>query len=228
MWRLLQHEEVFKMLVFSGSEYIERLAGYCGDLYALETLYAGSLYTRSESAVWRTLFPGWHTWWFPEWAVRAQITVGLLEFTLDAYQHGSMGAFYMCSVDERSVGYTRKGDVRIRNVGEIVSQQELSDAMAGTPCNDSSTCSYNANCKTVCDNGHCTTTLLQPDLTHMCSLIGEYILKGAPRLIKGDLLHILDKCSQLRHDQDNLELQHSLILNDLKLLLWKQIQNANI
>ena len=229
MWSLVQHEEVFKLLLFPNSEYIQQLQGHCGDLYAVEDVEYQYLYRKPESAIVKFLFPHSYTWWFPPWVMRAKIVVGLLEFTLDAYQHGSLGTFYMCNMDETNIGYTRRGDVKIMNMDWILSKKDLLDVMGKKSCRNSSDCAYTSHCTTMCnpETQQCTAELVKPNLSMVCGLIKPYIIKGVPRIIMGDLLHILDKCGELEYGQDKLELNHSLILNDLKLLLWKQISNSH-
>ena len=46
---------------------------------------------------------------------RARIMVGLLEFTMDAYQHNADGtSYYMCEVDESRIGFSTTYDVKVQ------------------------------------------------------------------------------------------------------------------
>ena len=174
------------------------------------------------------LFPYAHLWFLPSWKERARIVIGLLEFTLTAYQHGALGTFYMCNLSETDIGYTMLNDVKLQHITGILSRQQLHEQLSSRACSNDSDCRYTDQCIGVCDftSRTCTANITKPNLSHVCSLIKQYIVKGAPRFLLGDLLHILDKCEHLHHDQDKLDLNHSLILNDLKLLLWKQISNS--
>lgn len=158
--------------------------------------------------------------------MRAKVMVGLLEFTLEAYQHGSDGTFHMCDITLMKVGHTFKYDVMISELAEILSDRELTALLSGMACKKDKDCTYTSQCSTVCDTqkGQCTTDIYRPNLFHVCKIMEEYVLPGVPAKISKELNLLLGRCAQLSlTNSTRTQVEHSLILNELKSILWKEI-----
>ena len=144
---------------------------------------------------------------------------------MEAYQHASEGTFHMCHIDETQLGYSDKYDVKIYNAADILSTKELVGKLEGLPCSGPQDCHYSDQCATECskDTKQCTTTIMRPSLFYVCQILEEYVLQDAPNELVQDMDRLLGRCSQLGKDDAKSQVEQSLILNDLKLLLWKHI-----
>ena len=222
IWALLQHNEFFIAFVFSDSDYVPQLHGFCGDTYALDYYPKSQLYKKKEDSYLAMVFPQHYTWSFPLWGHRAKIMIGLLEFTLEVYQHGSEGSFYLCNSHEGNIGYNTQHDVRIADISKIIAKQEIQAYLSEIECSKHSDCIYTPQCQAMCDmkRNRCMGEVTHPNLRHVCKLINEYLLKNVPPQVKAELVSLLEGCDKL---DSYMEMEHSLIVNDLKSLLWKQI-----
>ena len=227
MWALLQHNEFFVLFLFRNSEYVPKIHGSCGDLYAVEKVPVTSLYDKDSQSMLSYFFPHAYTWGFPSWHTRVKIVVGLLEFALDAYQHGSEGSFFMCNIHPAKIGYSSQYDVKFYDVNEMLSKQELEAYFLNQPCKTNTDCSFSKTCESTCSlqSNKCSPLVFHPNLYYICSMLQPYLRPALPRAIKGDLGNLWDKCQRLGANVSDVELQHSLVLNDLKSLLWKQISD---
>ncbi len=61
----------------------------------------------------------------PGWERRAKVMVGLLEFTLEAFQHGGAGAFYLCATSEAGVGYNAKFEMKLTDASHVLPRHEV-------------------------------------------------------------------------------------------------------
>ena len=225
IWALLQHNEFFLLMVFKDDEHIPRLQGFCGDLYAMDYVPQEYLYWKDDGSLLGHLFPGSYGWGLPAWQKRARIAVGLLEFTLDSLQHESGGEYYFCKTSERNIGYTSTYDVRVLDISHILPKEELISYLSTGQCYSDGDCEYTQHCSTRCDlkTNTCGHQLLRPNLQLVCQILQPYIMKGVPRRIVVDVVRTLDRCEHLSINTPNLELETSLVLNQLKSLLWRQI-----
>ena len=73
----------------------------------------------------------------------------------------------------------------------------------------------------------CTSEVIQPNLAKACQLLKDYLLRGAPPEIREELEKQLYSCIALKVTANQMEMEHSLILNNLKTLLWKKISYTN-
>ena len=149
--------------------------------------------------------------------------LGLVEFTMEAYQHSGDGAFHMCRINELAVGYSNKYDVRMTQLNHIIPDAEIQAYMNDRKCTTNSDCSYSEQCTTVCDTakGRCSGHKVRPNLYHICEIIRDYILEDAPVSLSKDLSQLLHRCSLL--NVATSEVEHSLLLNDLKSTIWQEI-----
>ena len=88
---------------------------------------------------------------------------------------------------------------------------------------------------------------MRPTLQRICALIGDYVLWGAPRGAKAPLSVLLDRCARLGRraglisekgegfskgeglhpegSKRSSDLEHSLLLTELRSLLWRYVSN---
>lgn len=226
LWALLQHNDFFMTFLFHHDEYTPKVYGSCGDLYALEQVQTTPLFNPdNQHGLFSYFFPESYTWAFPDWEQRSKIAIGLLEFALEAYQHASQTSFHMCNLHPTKIGYSTNYDVRITDLSEVISERELSHYFEQTTCHSHADCQYSHTCQAMCNHetGFCQQELVHPNLYYICQILRPYLSPGLPRDIKGDMGNLWDKCDALSVNNTELELQHSLVLIDLKSVLWKQI-----
>ncbi|XP_064650186.1 divergent protein kinase domain 1A-like isoform X2 [Lineus longissimus] len=225
IWSLLQNNEFFLLIILSDSAHVPKVNGFCGDMYAIEKIPNTYLYLRSKSGLMSVLRSD--LWGLPDWKKRAKIAVGLLEFALEVYQHGPDGSFYMCDTQPENIGYTKQFDVRIQDLSLLLSNATLHKLLRGHFCSKDEECIYTEQCKTTCNLGihRCTGDLIRPSLSVVCEILNDYILSDTPSGIQGEVQRLLERCTALNVYSKNMHMEHSLILNDLKSLLWKQISS---
>lgn len=167
-------------------------------------------------------------WFTPSWPRKAKIVIGLLEFVEDIF-HGPYGNFLMCDISAKNFGYNEKYDLKVVDMRNIVPEMNLKEIIKDRPCEVDADCVYGTDCSTVCDQSkkRCTSDITQPNLSKICLLVKDYLLRGTPSEIRDELEKQIYSCIALKAATNNMEMQHSLILNNLKALLWKKISHTN-
>lgn len=232
-WALLQLNEFLLMVILQDKEHTPKLLGFCGDLYITERVQYTSLYGISlpwiiEVFVPRGLRKRMDQWFTPSWPRKAKIVIGLLEFVEDIF-HGPYGNFLMCDISAKNFGYNEKYDLKVVDMRNIVPEMNLKELIKDRPCEVDADCVYGTDCSTVCDQSkkRCTADITQPNLAKICLLVKDYLLRGTPSEIQDELEKQIYSCIALKAATNNMEMQHSLILNNLKALLWKKISHTN-
>lgn len=167
----------------------------------------------------------------PKWHKRAKIMVGLLEFTLEAFQHSSAGAFYFCDTSEANIGYNSKYEMKVMDTANVLPRHELKSRFEGHKCDSEDDCTYSPHCTMVCDtqSSQCTDEIVRPNLYLVCQLMKEYALDDAPGHVYPEFVNLLNRCDKLSYiNNTRTDMEHSLVLNDLKSLLWKQIDYLEV
>ena len=162
----------------------------------------------------------------PKWHHKAKIMVGLLEFTLEAFQHSSAGAFYFCDMSEANIGYNSKYEMKVVDTANVLPKQVLKSKFQERKCDTELDCVYTQHCSTVCDEktNLCTEEIVRPNLHLACQLMKEYVLEDSPGHIYPEFVNLLNRFDKLSYiNNTKTDMEHSLVLNDLKSLLWKQI-----
>uniref|UniRef100_G3PTR6 Divergent protein kinase domain 1B n=1 Tax=Gasterosteus aculeatus aculeatus TaxID=481459 RepID=G3PTR6_GASAC len=216
IWALLQINEFLLMVALQEKEHAPRLLGFCGDLYVTEHVGHSSLYRLEVPLYLQPLVPealssSLNHWLAPAWPRRARITIGLLEFVEEVF-HGSYGSFLICDASPRHVGYNAVVRAYLR----------------GRRCETNGDCTFGRDCTATCDRlvKQCNTEVVQPNLAKVCVLLQDFLLFGAPADLRGDLEKQLRTCVTLSGLASQMEVHHSLVLNNLKTLLWKKISNT--
>ncbi|KAG9278834.1 protein FAM69A-like [Astyanax mexicanus] len=231
-WALLQLNEVLLAVVLQDREHTPKLLGFCGDLYVVERvpytpLYGLSLPWPLELWVPAGFRRSMDQWFTPSWPRKAKISIGLLELVEDVF-HGPFGSFLMCDMRPGSFGYTDRHDLRLVDGRLVVPEEAFGSTMRLQRCREDGDCVYGVDCRTSCDRaeGHCTPRVSQPNLARACGALKDYLLRGAPAHLRDELEKQLYSCMALRGSAQHMEMEHSLILNNLKTLLWKQISHT--
>uniref|UniRef100_A0A672N9I4 Divergent protein kinase domain 1A n=1 Tax=Sinocyclocheilus grahami TaxID=75366 RepID=A0A672N9I4_SINGR len=231
-WALLQLNEFLLSIVLQDREHTPRLLGFCGDLYVMEKvpyvpLYGVSLPWMVELWIPASLRRSIDQWAAPSWPRKAKIGIGLFELVEDVF-HGTFGSFLMCDISAAGFGYTERHDIKVVDARRIVPEAAFQEVMRERRCEEDSDCMYGRDCLTSCDltKHRCTTEVTQPNLAKVCSTLKDYLLYGAPSEIKDELEKQLYACIALKGASEQMEMEHSLILNNLKTLLWKKISHT--
>lgn len=231
-WALLQLNEFLLALVLQDGEHTPKLLGFCGDLYMTEKVPYSPLYGISLPWLLEVWIPtglrrSMDQWFTPSWPHKAKISIGLLELVEDVF-HGSFGSFLMCDVTAASFGYNERHDLKVLDARHIVPEASFQESVRQQRCDTDQDCLYGKDCLTSCDltKHRCTTEVTRPNLAKACDVIKDYILRGAPADVREELEKQLYACVALRGSADQMEIEHSLVLNNLKTLLWKKISHT--
>ncbi|OCT82854.1 divergent protein kinase domain 1A-like [Xenopus laevis] len=232
-WALLQLNEFLLMVILQDKEHTPKLLGYCGDLYITERVPYTSLYGISLPWILEVFIPlglrkQMDQWFTPSWPRKAKIVIGLLEFVEDIF-HGLFGNFLMCDVSAKNFGYNDKYDLKMVDMRKIIPEMSLKEYIKDKSCELDSDCVYGTDCGTTCDQSkrRCTTDVTQPNLAKICLLVRDYLLSGTPSEIRDELEKQIYTCIALKAAAKHMEMEHALILNNLKALLWKKISHTN-
>lgn len=229
LWSLLQQNEFLVLHVFHKSFHVPLVPQFCGEAYLVSNLPEPRnrhLYSY-RGLLGKLLSYGFQSWLYPGWTERAKIGVGLLEFTLDIYQHHTDGLFYLCDANETNIGFTRNHDFLMHDLSDVLPRKMLESRLAGVECVSDDHCKYTEHCKTICDTtkGRCTGNLVRPNLSLVCDILKPYLLPDMPKVIRADFLNLMLRCVKLQSLASDFEVQHSLIVNDLRSLLWRHIRS---
>ncbi|XP_037530627.1 divergent protein kinase domain 1A isoform X1 [Nematolebias whitei] len=230
-WTLLQLNEFLLVLVLQGREHTPKLLGFCGDLYMMEkvpySLYGISLPWIIDVWIPAGLRRRMDQWFTPSWPHKAKISIGLLELVEDIF-HGTYGSFLMCDVSTATFGYNDRHDFKVKDARYIIPEVTFQERLQQQRCDVDEDCLYGADCLTSCDltKHRCTPEVTRPNLAKACDTLKDYILRGAPSDVSEELEKQLYSCIALKGSAEQMEIEHSLILNNLRTLLWKKISHT--
>lgn len=232
IWALLQLNEFLLIVSLHEKEHTAQLLGFCGDLYITEKVPYHSLHSVKMPPFLKAVLPSMvarslNRWFAPAWPKRAEITIGLLEFVEEIF-HGTYGSFYICDADLGNIGHNEKYDFKMVNLRKVVTEMTLKDFYKGRHCEHNADCTHGKDCMATCDKlaKQCNTELIQPNLAKICGLLQEYLLYGAPTDFRDELQKHLQTCMKLNGLASQMEVHHSLLLNNIKTLLWKKISHT--
>ncbi|KAG7319998.1 hypothetical protein KOW79_017141 [Hemibagrus wyckioides] len=231
-WALLQLDEVLLSVVLQGRSHTPKLLGFCGDLYVVERvaytpLYGLNLSPSLEPWITAVVGRGLDHLFAPSWPRKAKISIGLLELVEDVF-HGMFGSFLLCDMKPGSFGYTERYELRLLDGRHVVPEEAFRRVMRARPCHEDSDCVYSADCGALCRRAErrCSPEPSRTNLARACSALEDFLLQGAPASLRDELERQLNACMELTGSGEQMQMEHSLILNNLKMLLWKQISHT--
>uniref|UniRef100_UPI00358FA584 divergent protein kinase domain 1B-like isoform X2 n=1 Tax=Myxine glutinosa TaxID=7769 RepID=UPI00358FA584 len=230
LWALAHRDDFLLLVALRGTEHTPRLLGFCGDTFVTEYIRDGGLYgvprllDALAPAGLSRVFQGWFG---PAWPHRARIAIGLLEFTEEVF-HGSSGSFLLCEATPDIVARTDRHDAKVTGLHGIAPEASIRADLAARHCEAHTDCLFGSACHASCDRlaQRCLPDSLEPNLPRICRLLQDYLIDDCPMEVRDELKRQLGVCTALRGGRTRLELHHSLVLNGVKALLWKQISNA--
>lgn len=231
-WALLQLDEVLLSVVLQGRSHTPKLLGFCGNLYVVERvvytpLYGLNLSPGLEPWITAVLGRSLDDFFAPSWPRKAKISIGLLELVEDVF-HGMFGSFLLCDMTPGSFGYTKRYELRLLDGQYVVPEEAFRRVVQGRPCQEDSDCVYSGDCRASCLQAEqrCSPEPSRTNLARACSALEDFLLHGAPLSLRDELERQLNTCMQLTGSGEKMQIEHSLILNNLKMLLWKQISHT--
>jgi radical SAM protein with 4Fe4S-binding SPASM domain len=219
LWSLIQQHEFFLLSILNDNDKLLQRGEFCGDVYTVEYL---SLKPLTSQNWLQNFLPAS----MPVWKNRAKIVLSLLEFVEDIYQLDSLGSFYMCSLIEKSLGYSEDYEVKILDISNILPYEEIRARLQKKPCEHDQDCHIFEYCTSKCDmvSKLCTGELTHPTNLHLvCSVLRPYLLTSAPQLIERHLHELLSRCLALNSSMPGVLLEHAIVLSKLKSVLWREI-----
>ena len=171
------------MLIFHDRHYVPRILRFCGDIVEVEELTSTYLFSIKDDSILPSLFPNSYKWSWPKWEYRAKITIGILEFYLEAEsfnpndEYGE-NSLYLCSPIETSFGYNYAFDVKLLNFEDLLTARELENKLSDRYCMYDADCVYTKACISKCDTNtnRCTPYLAEPQIVNLCRFIKIYLL----------------------------------------------------
>lgn len=227
LWALLKHNEFFMLSMLHGIQHIPSFGGFCGDMYAVQVVNYTPLYTRPAEG-WRgTVFSAFRSWGWMNWNYRGKLAVGLLEFVSEIYHHRSDGMVLICDASEKAFGYGNSHDLTVVNLNALRPRNELALLIENQPCSTDADCRYMSDCVFRCsvERNTCSADLVWPNLLRICRLLREFLRPNAPRVIRAELFLLLDRCDNLNSTSPRLEMDHALVSNELRSLLWRYVSD---
>jgi len=233
IWSLVKHDEFLLLVLLHKSPHIHHLIDFCGDAIRVEPVGTklamfespvSPLSSRAQS-LWSSITRTAHRLSWPLWRDRVKLAVGVLEFVEEIYEHENAGALYLCSEDAETMfrfSPDGKYDTRVVDLSGVRTRKQIRAAVEGRACVEDSECRAWEYCVTHCyvDAGKCAADLVRPNLHRACGIIEEYVILGAPpRRFRAELSVLLDRCAAI-NSTTTQQLEHSLLLNDLRSLLW--------
>lgn len=238
LWFLLHSGEFFNQLVLQSNSVIPRFFGYCGQMYSVENVPHRSLFSyRTFLGRWwpsryhNKIFP--HT--LPEWEVRAEHFISLLEYIGETTDGESLSNYYMCNFNKCRFGTSRDHRLRITDLSKVVNHHVLSLRLATLSCTTDANCSFGTMCHSTCNrlSKQCDSAMPhQTMLYYACDLMREYVLYGCPSHIEQKLQELLNRCLLLFYNEkyesnrEIFELEYNLVISQLSSILWNAVKDS--
>ncbi|XP_041369370.1 divergent protein kinase domain 1B-like [Gigantopelta aegis] len=227
IWQLIHIPEFLYYFIFQKSLVFPHLNATCGSMYAFQYTPHINLFDKTKTSWFKKVFTNSYKWNLPAWPRRAKLSVGLLEFVMDIYEEYD-NRYLMCDIGPDQFGYTKNHDLLVADVSGIVSMKKVEWYLRNLTCGSDSQCMYSKQCFSQCDvdAGQCSGKVVRPGLWFVCDMLQDYILFDAPRYLYFDLKRLLNRCASLDARRDGIDIEHAILQEDFKSVLWNEIVNS--
>lgn len=135
--------------------------------------------------------------------------------------------YHLCNVNGLSLHHLSSFEVIITGETMLLSSQQIRNRLSNVTCHYAHDCTLTPQCQTSCDYStkQCSGKVSRPTIAHICDIMEDYLLFDAPSVVKVSLNRLIHRCQSLSLYTQKLDLVHSILVLDLKSLLWNFIQN---
>ncbi|XP_052790170.1 divergent protein kinase domain 1A-like isoform X2 [Mya arenaria] len=232
MWHLLQIQEFQTLFIFRDNPVFPSINGTCGSLYFVEDTFHHYLYRRNKSSYVDKIFPNRYRWGAPAFLQRAYIGLGILEYTFSIREQDN-ARFYMCDFSPSNFGYSRFYEMKVSNVGGLISEAMLNKTFESKYCDSDIDCVYGTVCRTSCDKLTQKCRSLPenyiPDIVKVCNILQDYLLFNMPTKIKYVLSHLVADCIRIGKKAVAMNpyrtaVEENMALDRLNQVLWDELK----
>ncbi|PVD22324.1 hypothetical protein C0Q70_18134 [Pomacea canaliculata] len=225
LWRLIHIREFLVLFIFQGSAVFPEINGTCGSLFGFNFPQVSSIFTKEVSPILKLVSKNAFRWSFPSWEERARVAVGVLDLIFDIYEENHV-RFVMCDLQPSIIGHTENYEAQVTDAGRILSSVMLESELSNRTCSHDNQCQYSESCTTMCDTKKqkCSGETIKPTIWQACQLIKDYLLFDAPDNIQPTLEKLLYNCMRLVIYGQSIDMSHTILVTDLKTVLWDHIK----
>ncbi|BFZ20499.1 hypothetical protein BsWGS_23538 [Bradybaena similaris] len=229
MWWVLRQPDFLNFYIFQDSVSIPHLNGTCGGIsiwYNLHLSQGSTLYRRATPWPVSLLTNNAYRWTLPAWIYRARAMLSLIELAEELYDRDGV-RYHLCNVDGLSLHHHGSYEVILTEDTMLLSSQQIRNKLSNITCQYAHDCILTPQCQTMCDfsSRQCSGKVTRPTLAFVCDIMEDYLLFDAPKTLKITLSRLIHRCQSLSVYTQMLDLVHSIIVLDLKNVLWNYIQN---
>ncbi|XP_059149893.1 divergent protein kinase domain 1B-like isoform X2 [Physella acuta] len=228
IWSVLNQPYFLAFYHLKSSSAIPHLNGTCGGLSVWHRphMLSGSILFRKDTP-WpvRMFSTKAYRWTLPSWHHRAKVMLSLLEFVEEMYEKDGV-RYHLCNADGRTLLHLGSFEIVITEEVMLLSSQQLATRLSNITCHHSHDCVLTKQCQTFCDYStqQCSGKVVRPTLAYICDIMEDYLLFDAPRLLKPGLMRLIHRCQGMSSYSLKADLLHSVVIIDLKSILWNTIQ----
>ncbi|XP_055896522.1 divergent protein kinase domain 1A-like [Biomphalaria glabrata] len=231
IWRLLKQPFFLAFYVFQDSTAVPHLNGSCGgiSIWHRPHLTTGDNLYHSKGPWPLSLFSSHaYRWTLPAWHKRAKVMLSLLELVEEMYEKNGV-RYHLCNVSGLTLYQLPNYEVTLSEEAMMLSSNQVAKRLANISCQSSSDCTLTHQCQTVCEltTAQCTGKLIRPTLAYVCDIMQDYLLFDAPRALKSTLTRLIHRCQNMSMHLPKLDLLHSVVVVDIKTVLWNTLQYSH-
>ncbi|CAF1169991.1 unnamed protein product [Adineta steineri] len=230
IWSLVQIDEFIYTILLSDKAYTPKIVGTCGHIFALEKVVNPDLPFDDK----KELFSSSER---PNWYQRVRLAIGILEYFSDTWHHQDTDQhLYLCQPLIKSFGYDKDYESKMLKLNHIVSSKSIISRLPNQ-CHTNKDCLYDSYCHASCNMSTNTCQMKgfnRDSLGELCSLISSLVVPEANSTFLTNFNVLIRQCQQIVTDEssfDNdyidltsLQIRKTLILQNLKNLLWANIE----
>uniref|UniRef100_A0A0B6Y0H3 FAM69 N-terminal domain-containing protein n=1 Tax=Arion vulgaris TaxID=1028688 RepID=A0A0B6Y0H3_9EUPU len=229
MWWVLIQPNFLNFYIFQDSVSIPHLNGTCGGIsvwYYLYLMEGTSLYRKTTPWPISIFTSNFYRWTLPHWSLRAKVMLSLVELVEEMYEKDGV-RYHLCNVNGLSLYHHSSYEVAITDDTMLLSSQQIHNRLSNITCHYAHDCILTPQCQTSCEfsSRQCTDRIIRPTIAVVCDVMIDYLLFDTPKEIKVSLNRAITRCQSISVYTQQLDLVHSLLILDLKSILWNYIQN---